>query len=531
MSLRIRLFLILSTLMAILVVAQWWWVRGLARDLAGEIDDVAVWVGNSVASALVERVDDGDCTGNCDDLLVTSETVRTSDEGVEREARAFFFPEGRSERVMELHPSLIDDDGTVVLSPFRSRVEQLRHKLGEPSPVAPDHQTVSASRDRATVLHRDVVIGQTEPDTPRPSTRERGQKPPSLAFGGQLVMQMRVPDASADRVWRALEHRIPIPHRGMQARLEDFRQRLWLGSAGFLALGLVLSAVVAHRVTQPLRQLSTAAHEVGAGALGTQVQVDKPDREVAAAVTAFNQMSTELAALDRRSKQLAAHQQLSEIGEIAQGLAHTLRNPLNALGLSVEELAGAEDTRREGLVQAARRQIRRIDHSIRSFLALASEGGGIVSQVDVAALAQDVVLEALQDAGGRVRIALDTAVEGQGATLAAVAPELRAVLQALVVNAVEASPDGSTVEIAMQRGDTTLEIEVADRGPGLPEAIRARLFTPHQSTKTHGSGMGLFLAQRIATNRYGGTLRLDDREGGGTRARLTLGPREEAHDA
>ena len=55
-------------------------------------------------------------------------------------------------------------------------------------------------------------------------------------------------------------------------------------------------------------------------------------------------------------------------------------------------------------------------------------------------------------------------------------------------------------------------MEIEDEGEGLAEEIRRRLFTPHLSTKANGSGMGLFLAHRIATNRYGGSLELIDRD-------------------
>ena len=71
-------------------------------------------------------------------------------------------------------------------------------------------------------------------------------------------------------------------------------------------------------------------------------------------------------------------------------------------------------------------------------------------------------------------------------------------------------------------------LEVEDEGPGIAREIRARLFTPHATTKANGSGMGLFLAQRLAGHRYHGSVRLDDRDGQGTIARLELGPRQQS---
>jgi signal transduction histidine kinase len=72
---------------------------------------------------------------------------------------------------------------------------------------------------------------------------------------------------------------------------------------------------------------------------------------------------------------------------------------------------------------------------------------------------------------------------------------------------------------------------VEDDGTGLPAAVRERLFTPHVTTKPSGSGMGLFLAHRIATSRYGGGLRLEDRLPSGTRATVTLRDRAKGTDA
>ncbi|MDA8020297.1 MAG: ATP-binding protein, partial [Thermoanaerobaculia bacterium] len=126
---------------------------------------------------------------------------------------------------------------------------------------------------------------------------------------------------------------------------------------------------------------------------------------------------------------------------------------------------------------------------------------------------------------GRVRVAVDAV--GSMPEVEGVEAELRAMLQALVVNAVEASPDGDEVGVRVlsPEGGTGVRVEIRDRGPGLAEEVRKRLFTPHVSTKASGSGMGLFLAHRLATERYGGSLELFDRDGGGTLALLEINGR------
>lgn len=470
MTLRTRLFLLFGGLLAALALAQQWWAQTLTAELSDELGEVAVSVGSSVAQIFIHQESPED----------------SEDESVEHEV------------ILEELLETEDDPGAkprkVIVLDQRKVFRQSDAKEDAEDDAAPP---------------REVHVRRMWVDDEEHQIHLAPDSPHHLALLG--------PD---------LEHRIPIPEEGFRAALDRFTRRLFWGTFGFLGLGLLLVGAVAHRVTSPLRRLSDAARRVGGGELGIRVAATAKG-EVGEAIHAFDAMSERLALLDARNRELAAREHLGEIGEIARGLAHSLRNPLNALGLSVEELAGRVDGE-EGvdLAAAARRQIRRIDGSVRSFLALASQGGGAVERVRIDDLARDVALEALQDARGKVR--LDVAVDGDPPPLPAVEPELRAVLQALVVNAVEAAPDGTTVHLRiLAPGELPdqLRVEIDDDGPGLPEEIRRHLFTPHQTTKAHGSGMGLYLAQRIAATRYGGGLELLDRDGGGTRAVLELGPR------
>jgi signal transduction histidine kinase len=91
----------------------------------------------------------------------------------------------------------------------------------------------------------------------------------------------------------------------------------------------------------------------------------------------------------------------------------------------------------------------------------------------------------------------------------------------LLLNACEASPDGGTVSVSSARQGDEVVVEVLDRGTGLAPEVRARLFEPYVSTKARGSGLGLSLVRDIAVQ-HGGTITLDDREGGGACARIRL---------
>ena len=91
----------------------------------------------------------------------------------------------------------------------------------------------------------------------------------------------------------------------------------------------------------------------------------------------------------------------------------------------------------------------------------------------------------------------------------------------LLVNASEASPRGGRVELRTFAAGDRAVLEVLDRGPGVPAALGDRVFEPYVSTKKRSSGLALSLVRDITTQ-HGGTVTLENREGGGACARLTL---------
>jgi signal transduction histidine kinase len=111
-------------------------------------------------------------------------------------------------------------------------------------------------------------------------------------------------------------------------------------------------------------------------------------------------------------------------------------------------------------------------------------------------------------------------VEGQG-SVRADREQLRRALVNLLRNAVEAAPPASVVDVAVKVAGGEAVFEVRDRGGGLAPEARASLFRPFFTTKERGTGLGLALAKKVA-EAHDGTLGLEDREGGGTVARLVV---------
>ncbi|MEM6456518.1 MAG: HAMP domain-containing sensor histidine kinase [Acidobacteriota bacterium] len=565
-SLRVRLFVTVGGLVALLVIGQWFWMRSLTRTLSSEMQQVAVSVGDAVAQVVETQVVEAhvvDARGLLPDRLIADAAATATDDAAAAGASdASPATRLRSRAIARMHATgdgassqmtwQLDDDAEIIaVTTDDDGTPHVVHRRGALTDAARDVEIdAAARRDDGDA---DAARGPRYRYTMRSEFAARdGDGDGATTRARTIVLQLddQAPgDLKIFAPGLPQAARVSIPQDGVDRALADFQRSLLIGLATILLIGLGLAAVVAERVSAPLRRLGDAADRLGAGALGLQMDApgDAP-REVRATFDAFNAMSRRLATLDAAARAADARQHLGEIGEVARGVVHALRNPLHALGLSVAALTAggdddpARDDERAALAQAAQRQIGRIDSTLRAFLTLASDGGTIDDAVDVGSLAEDVALEALQgQPPGAHRIAVRVERDASASddpTLRAVAPELRAVLQALVINAVEAARersasasdtddagDARVVRIGLARDGARLRVTVRDRGPGLPPSVRARLFTPHVSTKATGSGMGLFLAHRIATTRYDGQLRLDDRDGGGTRATLELGPR------
>lgn len=224
-----------------------------------------------------------------------------------------------------------------------------------------------------------------------------------------------------------------------------------------------------------------------------------------------------------REEQLRLHQQqlarhherLARVGAISSGVAHSVRNPLhgalNCLDLLERDGEMAEPERRElrGLMREA---LTRIDRVTQRLLTLTRTQTADRSPVNLSELLADVVRSAEPRAQAR-HVQLSSRIAGSEAAKLEISLNSQRIgeaLGSLVDNAIDASPAGESVQVALSlsQADRAAWIEVRDRGPGVPSEVAAHIFEPFFTTKAvgEGTGIGLAIARRAARDHCGDVL-------------------------
>jgi len=308
---------------------------------------------------------------------------------------------------------------------------------------------------------------------------------------------------------------------------------LLVGGSGIF-LAILLSSWAAARVTRPVEQLAHAAQEVAAGNWSVRVDV-LGDDELGQLADSFNRMTTELLGQKER---LLQTERVAAWRELARRLAHELKNPLFPLQLTVENLVRARQQNPEQFEEVFR-------ESSRTLLAEIANLKGIIGRfsefskmpqpqlqrVQVNEVVRGVMqlFQAQLDAPGRAKISCDLQLEPHLEPVAADAELLHRAVANLVLNAMDAMPQGGTLTLRTREEDGRVLIEVADTGSGLTPEECERIFTPYYTSKQHGTGLGLAIVQSIVSD-HGGRIRVQSEPGRGTTFVIEL-PKDSGRNA
>jgi signal transduction histidine kinase len=233
----------------------------------------------------------------------------------------------------------------------------------------------------------------------------------------------------------------------------------------------------------------------------------------------------------RRARQLGARakgrEHLAELGQLAGGLTHEIKNPLSTINVNLQLLA--EDIAREDN-ENHRRWLRRLSHVqeeanrlsaiLDDFLHYAGKLELDLAAVDIRRIISELV-DFFTPQAEAAHVLLRITMHDQPVVCNVDANLIKQAVLNLMINATEAMTEAGELLIHVGAPSASAMIEVTDTGPGMDSEAQARIFDVYYSTKKHGTGLGLPTARRIIRE-HGGSLRVESELGKGTRFVISL---------
>jgi len=317
---------------------------------------------------------------------------------------------------------------------------------------------------------------------------------------------------------------VRVPVLAQQELMRAFKNRYMALLTGVFLTTLGFMIYLIAKLLRPLSDLSQSCARISQGELAN-VDVRKNSSEIVALEETFNRMVSSLQEKEVVEAKLRQAQRLSALGNLAAGIAHDVRNPLNAIKLisshAIDTLgAGTGNETAARQLQTIRTEVNRLDEIVTRFLSLAKETTIEPESCRLDDLLQECAKLVKQDAEARgVRLVVELRA---GNTDLMLDPKqfTRAVLNVLI-NALEACPREGRVRLFSRVTDQACEIEVRDDGPGLSAEVAEQAFDPYFTTRPTGTGLGLSITRGIVEE-HGGVISLSGAANQGCQVLITM---------
>ncbi|GJM45454.1 MAG: hypothetical protein DHS20C21_22960 [Gemmatimonadota bacterium] len=426
---------------------------------------------------------------------------------------------------------LVEEDSTHTRLEARSEEELMRLVESEASPVIQrflrQHADFRVLEGHAGPDSADLPQWKMQRTVGRDSTVQlmfTGSLPGSLtddARGNMFKIHLPYP-ATAGSPGGSVE--LLYPAADIAEELANARRRSWLWLAGLLGVGATGAVALAFQFTRPIRRLETSFGQVVGGDLEVRVEPERPD-EIGRLTQSFNLMVSRLREKKVIEERLSEAERLAAVGQLAAGVAHEVRNPLNAMRLTMGQLgdktappAGTPEResfdRYVGIVTS---ELARLERLVSTFLDLSREDTAVRERVDVTASLRDSLqLLSAEARDRRVDLVVDVA---DGLELMGDPGRLPTVWNNLITNALNAVESGGTIHVLARQEEEEILLEVRDDGAGIDPAVLPRIWEPFFSGRSGGTGLGLSLVRAIV-DRHGGRAEVTSQPGEGTCLRV-----------
>jgi signal transduction histidine kinase len=311
-----------------------------------------------------------------------------------------------------------------------------------------------------------------------------------------------------------------------------------------LLISVLITLVATNRVLRPLKRIEATIDRIVQGNfLGTDplsiTQVNPPT-EFAVVEGKLNvlgerfrgarEQTIELqhnldGLLERMATELDVATRLAAISRITGGVAHEIKNPLNAISLRLDLLRARLGEPEEELaaeIDILLNEVRRLDRVVKTFLDFSRPVDVKLTEIDLVAIAREVAdLTTPQARLANIQVWFEDSAES--APIRGDADMLKQAILNLVLNAIEAMKSGGNLWLRVSRDTSAVVLNVSDDGPGIPDDARDKVFQLYFTTKLRGSGIGLAMTYR-AVQLHNGTINFSTESGRGTAFQMTFPP-------
>ncbi len=292
------------------------------------------------------------------------------------------------------------------------------------------------------------------------------------------------------------------------------------GAVIFVLVGIVLWLLIVRLVTQPVGNVLEQMRSVQAGDLSARAAAETSD-EIGELANGFNAMVQSLRTATRQleeshQKQIQQAGKLAAIGELASGIAHEIRNPLAGISAAAEVLAENNDLngQRPEIVAEIRRQITRLNGTLDDLLGFVRRRDPEMVPCAVPDLIKPMLALTRPDAQQQ-RVAIVEQCAADLPLIRADAGQVQQALLNLLLNAIQAMPNGGTLTVGAVGVGDQVRLTISDTGVGISRDNLPKIFSPFFTTKHRGTGLGLAITRAIVEKHHG-TISVESECGRGT---------------
>lgn len=307
----------------------------------------------------------------------------------------------------------------------------------------------------------------------------------------------------------------------------NFLRRLVATSMVFI-FGIIITIFLARRYTEPIQRLAAGVKKVSDGDLSVTFPPGRND-EIGELAGNFNEMVGKLREREFLEKRLYEAEHLSKVGQLASGIAHEIRNPLNYISLAIDHLktellptCGERSSELEAIAANIKEEVRKANYMVLNFMNY-GRPLKVRRQAVVYLELIDRALPLLQDKLNEQRIEIVREIDSDLPPML-VDPELmRNCLFNFITNAAQAMNEGGTITLGAHydAAIAAFQLTFADQGCGIGKEDIEKIFQPYYTTKEAGIGLGLAITERIIKE-HGGELQVESVLGSGTTITVTL---------